>query len=197
MNEIEDAVGAPVASPEILAPIVGNMTNWDDDAPQLDQDMRSQLQHIAHIHGGRVPLHGRLFAQWLHYVFPRECPFPHKTGYSSSVTPSQFGDEYIATEEHVMAYAAMKSDVNVSNDATPWMSQWSEDEELIADYSAHLGRSSEVVRRIASACGASSLIVLIWAMWLKTNGGSDGSSCSFAEGVSFVTSPDAHKTHFV
>ena len=22
-----------------------------------------------------VPLHGRLFSQWLHYVFPRECAF--------------------------------------------------------------------------------------------------------------------------
>ncbi|OLP24478.1 hypothetical protein AK812_SmicGene48940, partial [Symbiodinium microadriaticum] len=22
------------------------------------------------------PLHGRLFAQWMHYAFPHECPYP-------------------------------------------------------------------------------------------------------------------------
>ena len=31
-------------------------------------------------HGGKVPIHGRLFAQWLHYVFPRDCAFPYKSG---------------------------------------------------------------------------------------------------------------------
>ena len=38
----------------------------------LDDFMVSQLQSIAKEHGGQVPIHGRLFAQWLHYVFPRE-----------------------------------------------------------------------------------------------------------------------------
>ena len=39
---------------------------------QLDDFMVNQLQSIAKEHGGKVPIHGRLFAQWLHYVFPRD-----------------------------------------------------------------------------------------------------------------------------
>jgi len=45
-----------------------------------------------------VPLHGRLFAQWLHYVFPHECPFPHKNGAVSASTPMEFGANYVATK---------------------------------------------------------------------------------------------------
>ena len=35
------------------------------------------MEQVASHHGGKVPLHGRLFAQWLHHAFPRECPYPH------------------------------------------------------------------------------------------------------------------------
>jgi hypothetical protein len=197
MNEIEQVVGAPIASPEVLAPLVGNMTNWDDDAPQLDQGMRDQLQHIAEIHGGRVPLHGRLFAQWLHFVFPRECPFPHKAGDASTVTPVEFGDEYIASEEDVTSHAAIQLPRNDSgartDDAAPWMSRWSEDEELIADYSAHLGGGpNEIVRRLSAVCGVSSLIVVFWAMWLKMH---DESKCSYT--APGVASSFRQKSHFV
>merc|ERR1719387_1760329 len=31
------------------------------------------LGHIEAGHGGRIPLHGRLFSQWMHHAFPREC----------------------------------------------------------------------------------------------------------------------------
>jgi len=37
----------------------------------------SRLAEVAAHHGGKIPLHGRLVAQWLHFVFPRECPYPH------------------------------------------------------------------------------------------------------------------------
>lgn len=32
-------------------------------------------------------------------VFPRECPFPHKTGTATAATPSEFGNSYIASAE--------------------------------------------------------------------------------------------------
>merc|ERR1719188_1682577 len=34
------------------------------------------MHAIAAKHGGAVPLHGRQFAQWLHFAFPLACPFP-------------------------------------------------------------------------------------------------------------------------
>merc|ERR1719456_170289 len=40
MNDIEAAVGGPVASPETILPLVGNMTNWDDDGPEFDEAMQ-------------------------------------------------------------------------------------------------------------------------------------------------------------
>ena len=39
----------------------------------------AQLEAIAEVHSGEVPLHGRLFAQWLHYAFQYECPYPQKS----------------------------------------------------------------------------------------------------------------------
>merc|ERR1719235_104457 len=47
---------------------------------RLKGALTKQLTEIANAHGGQVPLHGRLFAQWLHYAFPHECPFPHRAG---------------------------------------------------------------------------------------------------------------------
>merc|ERR1719478_1056415 len=111
------------------------MTNLDDEQPKIDEALKSQLYRIAETHGGKVPLHGRLFAQWLHYVFPRECAFPHKAGTASVVTPSQYGGDFIASEEAVKDYAASRNETTsyVSLDQqeeTAWMSQWSEEEEL-------------------------------------------------------------------
>lgn len=37
---------------------------------------RELLDRIAHMQGGKIPIHGRHFAGWLHAVFPQECPYP-------------------------------------------------------------------------------------------------------------------------
>merc|ERR1719387_1072567 len=46
------------------------------DAAEGGDNLRSKLEEIAAKGNGRVPLHGRLFSQWLHYAFPYECPYP-------------------------------------------------------------------------------------------------------------------------
>ena len=71
----------------------------------LDESLVSQLHSIAKAHGGKVPIHGRLFAQWLHYVFPRDCSFPHKSGAAQSLSPTQFGDGYLASDDEMEAHA--------------------------------------------------------------------------------------------
>merc|ERR1719453_1607515 len=106
MGEIESAVAAPSATVEELLPLVSNMTiGEEDEQPTITGALRDQLESIAKSQGGVVPLHGRLFAQWLHYVFPRECPFPHMMGAVSSVTPQDFGDDYVATIEDMKKHA--------------------------------------------------------------------------------------------
>merc|ERR1719401_708419 len=47
---------------------------------ELHPILVARLEEIAKHHGGRVPLHGRLFAQWMHHAYPRECPYPHLSG---------------------------------------------------------------------------------------------------------------------
>jgi len=145
LGEIEEAVGSPVAEPSELLAVVGNLSSQatlSDDPPRdLKGSLTNQLEQIAAAHGGRVPLHGRLFAQWLHYAFPRECPFPHKAGTANVLTPTEFGSGYIAKEEEMKEHAAAVNTSNFSavapgEEQQQWMSQWSAEEELIADYTA-------------------------------------------------------------
>jgi len=144
MGEIEVAVGSATVTPSELLTVVSDMTSQtmlDHDAPvQLSHSLKSQLEQIAASHGGVVPIHGRLFAQWLHYVFPRECPFPHKQGVAATVTPMEYGDGYIASQDAMKRHASNATDLPVvaGKEELQWMSQWSPEEELRVDYSAEL-----------------------------------------------------------
>merc|ERR1719327_1353073 len=107
------------------------MNGTTDEPPKIETTMRIQLARISETHGGQVPLHGRLFAQWLHYVFPRECPFPHKTGTTAVRTPTQFGDASIASREEVNTHASVRgvnSSLEVEYSEAQSLSQWSEEE---------------------------------------------------------------------
>lgn len=145
VGQVEVAVGAPVATVTELLRVVGDLTNGDDEAAKIDDAMRDQLRRIASMHGGQVPLHGRLFAQWLHYAFPRDCAFPHKAGAAATRTPLQYGDNFAVSPEDVDKHVAediIAKDLgavaaNASED-WEWMPQWSEEEELLTDYSLQL-----------------------------------------------------------
>merc|ERR1719386_202445 len=71
-------------------------------APVITDERRGQLAEIAGLHGGEVPVHGRLFAQWLHFVFPHECPYPHMGGLSPKTQEqwrAQVGEEAESVSE--------------------------------------------------------------------------------------------------
>mmetsp|Transcript_80713 Transcript_80713/g.140819 ORF Transcript_80713/g.140819 Transcript_80713/m.140819 type:complete len:571 (+) Transcript_80713:64-1776(+) len=169
-GEIEVAIGSPTALPSEILSIVRNMTSQTtldhDDPPHLEKDLIKQLEQVASTHGGMVPLHGRLFAQWLHYVFPRECPFPHKIGMVSSVTPDEYGASYIASHEemkkHASNAAATVIDVSVAKEELQWMSQWSPDEEFVVDYSAEL-RSAWEWRLLLAIVGVGLLVAGVYS----------------------------------
>merc|ERR1719413_92292 len=77
MGELEGIVQAPAASAEDLIDVVGKLSSSTVDAPRiLPRALQERLRSIAARNGGQVLLHGRLFAQWLHFAFPYECPFP-------------------------------------------------------------------------------------------------------------------------
>lgn len=144
LGEIEIAIGSPRAEPQRLIDLVSSMTAQsaldDDFPPRLKGTMREQLEHIAAVHNGEVPLHGRLFAQWLHYAFPRECAFPHKAGMVSSTPPSEYGEHFYASVKEMTTHVSEANASNISAfgkdelEKMEWMSQWSPEEELIAEH---------------------------------------------------------------
>jgi len=163
LGQVEAAVGSPVAAPDKILEVVSSIADGDDEPAHLDAAMRAQLQRVARMHGGHVPLHGRLFAQWLHYVFPRDCAFPHKAGDTAALTPAQFGEASIVSAEEVSRHVAedvVQRDLtggNMSSEQGEWMTQWSEEEELLADYPRRSGISWD--GRHVLALGAAAAVI--------------------------------------
>jgi len=134
MAEIEARVGRPSAVPEDIVQIVSNLASDTVEAPRkLSTAQLSRLQEIADHHSGQVPLHGRLFAQWMHHAYPRECPFPHVSGTTSPVTQDEWegqGKVTEATEEEMRWHTSQPawSETELVNDILPWHEQ----EELVS-----------------------------------------------------------------
>jgi len=143
LGEIEGAIQHPTATVEQLLSVVRNISSpssKNDQPPILKGALTEQLRRVAEAHGGEVPLHGRLFSQWMHYAFPRECPFPHKAGaYSQhTLTPGAFGGGYIASKDEMREHVSQTEHAPGISSTEDWMSQWSSEEELFADYTAKL-----------------------------------------------------------
>lgn len=83
MNSIEEQFEVPTVAPQPMLEMVGNLSSETVEAPrQLPNGLVRKLHEIAKHHNGEVPIYGRLFAQWIHFAFPNECPYPSlQTGY--------------------------------------------------------------------------------------------------------------------
>jgi len=92
MAQVERHVQQPVAVPEQVNHAVSLLESDTVHAPRnLSSTLLARLNDIAQEHNGVVPLHGRLFAQWMHHAFPRECPFP-QVGRSETMLPEDWMD---------------------------------------------------------------------------------------------------------
>jgi len=98
MNECEDLFdhlehhfSSPSALPDDVANFIVSLPSSSVSAGRkLHPTLLARLDEIAEHHRGRVPLHGRLFAQWMHHAYPRECPYPHIAGTVSPVKPRNY-----------------------------------------------------------------------------------------------------------
>merc|ERR1712139_607711 len=113
------------------------------DAPRnLTVQLIGKLEAVASRHGGRVPVHGRLFAQWMHHAFPNECPHPHVSGTIAPRTTAEFhksgGNSTVSDEERAQHIAArdqlLRSTVGEIEDLS-----WSDEEELLSYDDSNLG----------------------------------------------------------
>jgi len=167
LGELEEAVGGPVASTEQILNIVSTSSSISEElSPASTGVLSEQLEKIAVQHDGRVPLHGRLFAQWLHYAFPRECTFPHKAGTASKLTPMEYGDQYLAQNDDMKLQALNNSDlpIEVGQSELQWMSQWSEEEELVSDQAMRNFRAPWEKRGYAASAAMLLLVVVALAL---------------------------------
>lgn len=130
MNDIEGAVLAPTVPADRLLRLVANMSSPSTDAPrELLPVLHERMRTIADKNGGEVPLHGRLFAQWLHHAFPNECAYPLVVGNAAALAPSywQDGSRTTASAEERRRHVEEAPDIEDGSREIPW----SEEELLI------------------------------------------------------------------
>jgi len=144
LGHLEREVDAPDADPERLLELVANLPSSTVKAPrEISTELRNLLKEVAQQHGGKVPLHGRLFGQWLHHAYPRECPFPHKSGTTNPMTADEWisenGKGNVITQEEMQEHIDAASMVCNSSagdcadaaatEPTPLL--WTAEEELV------------------------------------------------------------------
>merc|ERR1719401_2435556 len=140
METLERGVVSPVASPSLIAELVEVLPSDTVAAPRnLSASLRRKLDLIASQHGGHVPLHGKMFALWMHHAFPYECPMPHASGAEAPMTHEEWNERFgdsTATEEEMQQYVALANstmDAASPHDLSEATMFWSEEEELVTD----------------------------------------------------------------
>jgi len=142
MAQLEGEIGGATADPHRIAKLVAAMpSDTVEKGRSLPQDMVDRLKEIADRHGGEVPLHGRLFAQWMHHAYPLECPYPHEMGTVNPLTRGEWikesghESEKASTEEimeHIAADScAITSEGHVKCAGESAEIPWSDNEELL------------------------------------------------------------------
>jgi hypothetical protein len=133
VGHLEERITAPEATPATIAALVEKLPSSTVNSPrQLSATLLNRLDSIAAEHGGTVPLHGRLFAQWMHHAYPLECPYPHVSGTSSQQTPAEWSSNTGTTER--ASRKEMQKFAPSSENSTAGESAelpWSPEEELL------------------------------------------------------------------
>mmetsp|Transcript_55112 Transcript_55112/g.98353 ORF Transcript_55112/g.98353 Transcript_55112/m.98353 type:complete len:557 (-) Transcript_55112:31-1701(-) len=153
MGNLEHKITVPEASPEQLAEIVSRMPSATVAAPRtLSTELQDRLREVAEFHGGKVPLHGRLFAQWLHHAYPRECPYPHTNGTVNPMKPSQWNAASGQTSTFTGAQMKQYLEKQISQEVkAPLMrrERWVTEEQLVAKHSTRVEGTRSWIRTVA------------------------------------------------
>jgi hypothetical protein len=143
LGHLEGELAAPEAFPKDIIKLVSALPSASVKAPRtLSSSLLTRLDEIAAAHGGKVPLHGRLFAQWMHHAFPRECPYPHLAGTTNPLTPDEWleatgEDERVSDDERNAFLESAKVAPparHFEEDELPWLPE----EELLVSVSAKM-----------------------------------------------------------
>merc|ERR1719356_1186227 len=175
MASLERSVAHPLADPDRVAELVSSLTSDTVSTPRkLSALLQRRLDDIAGRHGGSIPIHGRLFAQWMHHAFPNECPYPHTSGsLASPLSPVEWRQsgphkQIKASMEEMQSFIEAAVDSNSSELMDPIQETipllWTDDEELLGGApSAHLFEKASFWCRLAALllAGVSFVAVLL------------------------------------
>jgi len=147
LAQVEMRIGTALANPDRILSVVSAILTGTAQTREISQHLRSRLVSATDS-SGRVPIHGRLFAQWMHNVFPRECPYPHQEGTVSLWTAEEWtlkmGHETSEASREEMAdvIAADTCKVDGCGGSDYQMLPWSDLEELLETHETELSIDS-------------------------------------------------------
>jgi hypothetical protein len=140
MRHLESRLEVPDASADSIMEAVQTLLPHNEHpTPQsqesLNGTLRVRLEEIAAGNEGNlVPLHGRLFAQWLHYAFPRDCPYPHEVGSLNRMTVGEWLESKKETDVSEEAIQNLTQQPHALMPPSPLAGakMWSTKEELLS-----------------------------------------------------------------
>jgi len=127
LGHLESSIAAPSTSPAQIAALISQLPSDTVDAPRnLSTSLMSRLGQIAEHHEGQIPLHSRLFAQWMHHAYPLECPYPHAAGTTRPLTQDEWmeltgADDVTHSEEERMRLAQSQRPSEEEAVELPWV----------------------------------------------------------------------------
>jgi len=137
MDHIEHNFQAPTAMPDDIVRFVSSLPSSTVAGGRVLPDVLvRRLGEIAGRYDDGVPLHGRLFAQWMHHAYPRECPYPHISGTTRPQTVSEYRAETqlkptVSKDEMAsVVEAADAAQRLATGEPSEECTQWSHHEEL-------------------------------------------------------------------
>jgi len=164
MSELEGRLRSPTAPAQAILGALQDMSSHKREPLQLQSGMMQKLEGIAARHGGAVPLHGRLFAQWLHLVFPTEVPYPHVVEETSMLSPKHWVGRKIVTtaaerreelqQERAMAASGQAADSELA---------WTDEEALPVQEPLGQPRMASLLAWARGAAQAALLLVVLRA----------------------------------
>jgi hypothetical protein len=173
MAHLEREIQAPHATAERILGLVSALASDSVAANRtLPAALVRKLEDVAAHHGGVVPLHGRLFAQWMHYAYPRECVYPHVSNTTGGMSAAEWkqatGMPSSLKKEEVAAFAetlpkAADAQPRDSEDGEGCMAMWVPEEELVdaVNWQADKVAQQEQAFSVRQVLGVLALLALV------------------------------------
>jgi len=174
MGHLESNIKAPEAQVSTIVDLVSHLPSSTVEAPRtLPQSLLDRLDEVAAPHAGKVQLHGRMFGQWMHHAFPRECPFPHVAGSTAPRTPDEWMDSSeaesnkaaksaFASPEEMRQYVdknTAKSPAEVHPDGE--LNHWEVHEELLVPFQRPSGQGRSMTWFLFSVVMLSAALISV------------------------------------